>query len=284
MSYSPSSSSALEARAILAARLDEIARDAGLTGKQIAASEHCRWSPSKSSRLRSGRTTPTAADIQAWCRACGAEDQAPDLVASLKAVEGMFVEWRRMERAGLRRAQQDRLPLYERTRHFRAYASWLVPGLIQTPAYTSAVLRAIQIRRGLKDDVEQAVAARIERAAILESSRRFAFLLEESVLRTGPASPEVMAGQLGHLLEAATRANISLGIVPMRAGRSRWPAEDFWIFDAAQVNVELTSGYLTITQPREVALYAAAFTELAETARYGPEARALITKALADLG
>ena len=63
----------------------------------------------------------------------------------------------------------------------------------------------------------------------------------------------------------------------MRPDRSRWPVGGFWIYDAAQVNVELVSGYLTITQPREVDLYAQTFTELAALARYGTAARSLIT-------
>ncbi len=52
----------------------------------------------------------------------------------------------------------------------------------------------------------------------------------------------------------------------------------------AQVNVELISGYLTITQPREVAAYAQAFAELAELAVHGASARALIDKARDSLG
>ena len=48
--------------------------------------------------------------------------------------------------------------LNERTRQFRAYGCWVLPGPIQTEAYTRAVLRAAQQRRGLPDDVEAAVA------------------------------------------------------------------------------------------------------------------------------
>jgi hypothetical protein len=44
----------------------------------------------------------------------------------------------------------------------------------------------------------------------------------------------------------------------------------------AQVAVELTSGHLTITQPREIAMYAQRFARLAETAAYGARARDLI--------
>jgi len=44
--------------------------------------------------------------------------------------------------------------------------------------------------------------------------------------------------------------------------------------------VEAVSAGLTITQPREIALYVKAFTELSEAAVYGPGARSLIAAAL----
>ena len=59
-----------------------------------------------------------------------------------------------------------------------------------------------------------------------------------------------------------------------------WPVEDFWIFDDRQVNVELVSGWLTLTQLREIAMYAKTFSELAEIAVRGAQARALITAAI----
>ncbi len=232
-----------------------------------------------------GRTPPSADDIRAWCTACGADDQTEDLIAMLRTAEGMWVGWRRMERAGLRQAQEARLPLYQRTRRFRSYSSWLVPGMIQTRPYTTAALQAIQRRRGLVDDVAEAVAARMERQRVLyEGDRRFAFLVEESVLRTGIGGADVMSGQLGHLISVASLPNVSLGVVPMAPDRERWPAEGFWIYDTAQVNVELISGYLTLTQPSEIALYADTFAELAALAVYGASARALITSALDALG
>ena len=231
------------------------------------------------------RTPPSANDIRAWCRACGAEDQTADLIASLRTAEDMWVGWRRMERTGLKRAQEARLPIFQRTRRFRAYSSWFVPGLMQTCDYTEAVLRAVQRRRVEVDDVAEAVAVRMERQRVLyEGNRRFAFLIEESVLRNGIGGTDVLAGQLGHLLTLGSLPNVSLGVVPMRADRSRMPVEGFWIFDAAQVNVELISGYLTITQPSEVATYAEAFGELAGLAVYGTSARALVSAALDTLG
>lgn len=226
------------------------------------------------------RTPPSAGDIRAWCRACGAEGQTADLLASLRNAEGMWLGWGQMEQAGLKQAQEARLPLFDRTRRFRSYSSWFVPGLIQTHAYTEAVLRAVQRRRVEVDDVAEAVAARVERQRVLyEGGRRFAFLIEESVLRNGTGGTDVLVGQLGHLLTVGSLPNVSLGVVPTGPNRSRMPVEGFWIFDAAQTNVELVSGYLTITQPSEVTMYAEAFAELAALAVYGASARALIVSA-----
>lgn len=280
---SSASSSAEQARKDLAERLGEIRLDAGLNGSRLA--ERLGWYPSKVSRIQNATTSPSADDIRAWCTACDAEDQAADLVEKLRAVQGMFVEWRRMERDGLRRAQESVRPLFERTTRFRAYSSWFVPGLIQSRAYTEAVLRAVQRRRVTVDDVDAAVAARMERQQILhEAGRTFAFLIEESVLRSGMGGREVMAGQLGQLITVGSLPTVSLGIVPMRADRGRLPVEGFWIYDSTQVAVELVSGYLTLTQQREVAMYAETFAELADLAVYGAEARSVIALALRALG
>ncbi|MEW1719469.1 helix-turn-helix transcriptional regulator [Streptomyces sp. NPDC093109] len=282
MSASPSSS-VQQARRTLADRLGELRRDAGLTGRELAG--RAGWSTAKTSRIENARTPPSADDIRAWCQACGAEDQTVDLVASLRAAEGMFIEHSRMERAGLRQAQESVRPLYERTRRFRSYSSWLVPGLIQTRAYTEAVLRAVQRRRVAVDDVDAALSVRMARQRVLfEGDHRFAFLVEESVLRSGMGGRDVVLGQLEHLTDVGTLPNVSLGVVPMRPDRSRLPVEGFWIYDMDQVNVELVSGYLTITQPREIAQYADAFSELSEMAVYGASARALINNAINSLG
>jgi transcriptional regulator with XRE-family HTH domain len=265
-------------------RLGEIRKDAGLTGRALA--QLCGWHESKVSRIEHARTAPSADDIRAWCEHCGKPAEVEDLITFLRTVEDMFVEWRRMERTGLRRAQEAVLPLWERTRLFRAYSSWLIPGAVQTRAYTAAVLRAIAARRGLPDDVEDATAVRSDRLRLLrEGDHRFLVLIEESVLRNVIGGPEVMAGQLGHLITVASLPSVSLGVVPMGLDRDAvWPVEDFWIFDDRQVNVELVSGWLTLTQPREIGMYAQTFSELAQLAVRGTQARTLITTAIDTLG
>ncbi|GAA2361162.1 helix-turn-helix transcriptional regulator [Streptomyces carpaticus] len=282
MPASPSSS-VQAARRVLADRLRELCEDAGLNGKSLAAA--CGWHPSKVSRIATAKTSPSADDIRAWCRACGAEDQTADLIAALRAVEGMWVHWHRMERTGLRRAQEAVLPLFERTQRFRAYSPSLVTGLLQTYRYTEDVLRGVQRRRVPVDDVAEAVAVRMERQYVLyEGHRRFAFLLEEPVLRNALGSTETQREQLDHLLMVSSLPHVSIGVLPTQLGRPRMPVEGFWIFDKAQVNVELVSGYLTLTQPGEIKAYADTFLMLADTAVYGARARALIRAAMSSIG
>ena len=172
------------------------------------------------------------------------------------------------------------------TRVFRAYSSWLIPGAVQTAAYTTAVLRAIAARRNLPDDTDEAAAVRADRLRLLrEGDHKFLIVIEESVLRTVIGGADVMAGQLGHLITVASLPSVSLSIIPMGLERDvMWPAEDFWVFDQAQVNVELISGWLTLTQPREIAMYGKAFSDLTDLAVRGAQARALITKAIDALG
>lgn len=280
----PSSSSAWQARQALGARLGEIRKDAGLTGRALA--QLCGWHESKVSRIEHARTAPSADDISVWCQHCEAPGEAEELITFLRSVEDMFVEWRRMERTGLKRAQEAVLPLWERTRIFRAYSSWLIPGAVQTPAYTRAILRAIAVRRDLPDDTDAAAAARADRLRLLrEGDHRFFVVIEESVLRNVIGGADVMAGQLGHLITVASLPSVSLGIIPMGLERDViWPVEDFWIFDERQANVELVTGWLTLTQPREIAAYAKAFSDLSDLAVRGAKARALITAAIDTLG
>lgn len=229
---------------------------------------------------------PSETDLRAWAVICGVPDQAADLIATARNIDGMYVEWRRLERPGLKRAQESVRPLFERTRRFRMYQSWVVPGLLQTEAYTRAVLSTIVSLRSTPDDVDDAVAVRMERQKVLHTGdHRFAILIEEWVLRTVIGTPAIQVGQLGHLITVGSLPSVSLGVIPLGSIRGAgWPVESFTVYDDAQVNVELVSAHLTITQPTEISEYGQAFSELASIAVHGPEARSLITGAINAIG
>lgn len=271
-----------QAREALGARLRDIRRDARLTGRALASA--CDWHFTKVSKLEHGVTTPSEDDIRAWCRVCNVEDQIPDLIATLRAVESMYVEWQRQMRAGLKRSQTEPVPLYERTRLFRIYENTVMPGLFQTAEYTAAIFRFWNDFLAIPNDIDEAVAARMERQRILYSGhRRFAFVLEEQTLYTRVGVPDVMAGQLDRLLAVMSLSRVSLGIIPAAGERYCLAQGSFWIFDQERVEVETVSAGLDITQPREVAVYVKAFDLLQRSAVYGLPARELITRALAAL-
>ena len=201
MSPASPSSSAQAAREALAAQLREVRLDAGITKRELAV--RCGWSEAKSSRIENARTAPSDQDIRSWCRACPADERAPDLVAANRQVDAMYVQWRWLQRAGLKQVQQRSTPLHRRTKHFRTYCSNVVPGVLQTPGYATALLRTIVAFRGLHDDAAEAAAARVERSRIIRDGvRRFALVIEEAVLHYRLGDAGVMAGQLGSLLSA----------------------------------------------------------------------------------
>jgi transcriptional regulator with XRE-family HTH domain len=273
------SSSVQAAREQVAARLREARLDAGLTKREVAA--RCGWSEAKSGRIENARTAPSDQDIRAWCRACSAEGLAPDLIAANRQAGQMYVQWRRLQRTGLRQLQESSVPLYERTAHFRVYCSNVVPGFLQTPGYATALLRAIAAFRGLPDDVDQAVAARIDRSQIVrQRGRRFAILMEENVLRHQLGDAGVMAGQLGLLLSAMDLPAVSLGVIPFGTLRTMWPIETFTVFDDERVHCEPLSASVKITAPDEVAQYVRAFAAFHQQAVYGADARALVVRAI----
>ncbi|MCX5200417.1 helix-turn-helix domain-containing protein [Streptomyces sp. NBC_00237] len=276
------SSAAQAAREALAARLGELRRAAGLSGRDLAL--RCGWSPAKSSRIEHAKTPPSDADVRAWCTACDAEDQAPDLVAANQQADQMYVHWKRLHRHGMRRAQEEIVPLYEGTHSFRVYCSNVVPGMLQTEAYATALLSTIATFQDTPDDSPEAAAARVARSHVVQDGkRRFAFLVEETVLRYRIGDARTMAGQLGYLLAVMALPNVSLGIIPFTASRRVWPLEAFYLFDGHRVSVELLTAAVNVTAPSEVAVYAKAFAKLSPMAVHGAAARSLITEAIAAL-
>jgi transcriptional regulator with XRE-family HTH domain len=278
MATSPSSS-AQAAREGVARGLRDLRADAGLTGTELA--QRCGWTHPKTSRLENGRTPPTPDDIRRWCAACGADDQAEDLIAQSRDAESAYMEWRRQVRTGLKRLQDRYVDLYRSTQLFRIYSPTLVPGLLQTEGYARAILSGVADLYDAPNDVDQAAAARLERSKVVhEPGHRFVMVIEESVLYYQLGDSDAMAAQLGYLLTAGALPSVSLGIIPNSVQRMLWPQELFHVYDDQLVSVELMSARVRVSQPSEVALYLKAFEQLRGMAVYGSDARSLILRAI----
>jgi hypothetical protein len=242
---------------------------------------------SKVSKVEHGVRPVSSDDVRIWCHVCAVSpERTEELLAEQRAVAGMWVPYQQLNRAGLRKAQESVRPSYENSGLVRSYQPKIVPGLLQTAAYTTAVLEDARDRQGVqRDDVADAVAERARRQRVLtRTGHRFVFVIEEPVLRYRFCALETLRGQLLHLREATRLPAVWLGIIPLGSDRRKvLPREGFIMFDEERVSVELVSGVLSVTQPREIAMYLRDFTDLARIAVHGQAARDLITEALRDL-
>jgi transcriptional regulator with XRE-family HTH domain len=284
---SSSSSSAQAARERLGAKLRELRLAAGLSGREFAAAASCQGS--KVSQIEKGVRPASVADVRLWCRVCSATaQQAAELLAEQAAVARLWIALRDLGRDTGLNATQKLLSgdMWERVRLFRAYQTKVIPGLLQTRGYMSAVLTAVRAERGVEvDDVADAVAERIGRQGyLLQRDRQFLFVIEEPVLRFRPFGAGVQREQLAHLLDAMRLPSVLLAVVPMSADRRGFrPRESFDITDSSLVSVEMLTGFLSLTHPDEIGAYVAAWEQLLSIAVRGRAARALIRAAMAGL-
>jgi transcriptional regulator with XRE-family HTH domain len=278
-------SSFQRAREALGNRLREMRLDAHLTGRDLAKA--AGWAPSKVSKLEAGRQTPSDTDLELWARITERESVVGELIASLRSLEQQYVEFRRMFRSGLPARQRSIGEIEAKTKLTRNFEPCFVPGLLQTAEY--ARYRFTEgdpgdTERGVpKSDaeVDEAIAARMKRQQILHrGEQKFHFVMTEAVLRYQVCPPDVMAGQLGHLISMTTLPTIRVGIIPFATQMSVGPIHGFYLYDNTLVLVELFTAVLNVTQTDEIGAYERVFTHLADTAVYGADARTLLTSRL----
>ena len=95
------------------------------------------------------------------------------------------------------------------------YRAQAVPGLLQTPDYTRAVLAA----RGVPLAAERA-ALTAARQELLTSPAcpDITYIIDEAALIRPAGSPAIMAAQLAHLRDTAAHPHITIRITPLTAG------------------------------------------------------------------
>jgi transcriptional regulator with XRE-family HTH domain len=288
MAMTWSSSSSLQAaRERLGGQLRELRLAVGLSGRAFAAAAGCQ--ASKVSQVEKAVRPASAADVRLWCRICGASPQrTEELLAEQAAVARLWIAFRDLGRRTGLNATQKLLSgdMWERVRLYRAYQTKVIPGLLQTEAYMTAILASVRRERGLDvDDVAEAVAERIGRHGyLLQPGRQFAFVIEEPVLRFRPYGTAIQRGQLTQLLAAMRLPSVTLAIIPLNADRHGFrPRESFEVTDESLVTIEMLTGFLSMTHPEEIRSYVTAWQQLMSIAVRGKAARALIRDAISAL-
>lgn len=282
-----SSSSLQAARQRLGGQLRELRLSAGLSGREFAAAAGCQ--PAKVSQIEKGTRSASVADVKLWCRVCTASAQrTQELLAEQAAVARLWISFRDLGRKTGLNATQKLLSgdMWERVQLYRGYQTKVIPGLLQTESYMTAVMTGVRRERGTEtDDVAEAVAERIGRQGyLLQPGRQFVFLMEEPVLRFRPYGAVLQRDQLTHLLTAARLPSVQVAVIPLDADRRGLrPRESFDITDSSLVTIEMLTGFLSLTHPEEIAAYVTAFDQLLSIAARGSAARALIREAITAL-
>ncbi len=175
----------------------------GLTQDQ--AGEAIHYSGSLIGMIETGRRVPT-----------------PDVAARLDdllEMDGLIVKL-------VEEARRDRAPSWlapwldaeRQASRLRTFQPSLVPGLLQTESYARAVLTVGGLYSA--EIVDQLVAARLDRQALLTSDRplQYSVVLDETILRRVIGDHATQRAQLGHLVEMAALPNVHIHVIPIEVG------------------------------------------------------------------
>lgn len=212
----------------LRAELKRAREQSGMTQKDVA--ELLDWSPSKVIRFETGAAIISTSDLQALLPHYGVTDRARILelveVARASRKQAWWDDYR-----GFYDQQFLTFLGYEAsTIRLRSYQALLVPGLLQTPAYTDAILRAYTDD---EDEIARGAQVRAKRQRVIEGNMgsEMFFVLDEAALHRWVGGAEVMREQLLWLEELDKRPNIQIQIVPFTAGAHPGMRGAFTIFE-----------------------------------------------------
>jgi transcriptional regulator with XRE-family HTH domain len=157
----------------------------------------------------------------------------------------------------------------------RTYEPVLVPGILQSEAYATAVMHS-GLRRRSATTAARLVELRMNRKAILTDNDpplKLDVVLDESVLHRSTGDPTVLRDQLEQLIELAERPNVTIRILPLEGGVQSFSPGPFSLFtfpwkapDPELVFLERRGGALCLEELDDIERYTLAFDGLAELA------------------
>ncbi|MET9710841.1 Scr1 family TA system antitoxin-like transcriptional regulator [Nocardiopsis alba] len=100
----------------------------------------------------------------------------------------------------------------------RSYESLLIPGLLQTPAYATAIFESSQVVP--PEDTQRKVDSRMARRGVLDApgGPQFICVIDEAALRRVVGSRKVMTEQLRFLIGMAAHYKVTILVLPFEAG------------------------------------------------------------------
>jgi transcriptional regulator with XRE-family HTH domain len=197
-------------------RLRQFREDVGLTGVEVAKA--LGMSQSKISRMETGNRPLHPDDVAALLGLYKVPEQQRDkiLCQVRKSAER---GWWESQGLGLPELWKALIDFESRATRIQNYEAMFIPGLLQTADYTGAMIQAMN--KTLSDaEVNNLVASRMARQTVLRRQNvQFLAVIDEGVLRRPVAESGVMRRQLRQLVDSAERPNITVRVVPLRAGQ-----------------------------------------------------------------
>ncbi|GAA3783095.1 helix-turn-helix domain-containing protein [Streptomyces chiangmaiensis] len=210
---------------LVGVQLAGMREDVGLSQEQAARA--LGFSPAKLSRIEAGkgRKPPTEGDVRALLQLYSAADYEASVLVKLLQRAGEPGWWQRYDKRLMPEWFDRLVGLQEAAAAIRTFEIQYVPGLLQTAAYTRAV-----VERGLPSasapEVERRVELRMRRRQLLlrRDAPQLWAIVDESVLMRVLGSRKVMREQLEHLVEMAQCPHVTLQFVPLDVTNASAPA------------------------------------------------------------
>src|SRR6202046_1781467 len=175
-----------------------------------------RASGSKMSRLETGRVGFKPRDISARLPRYGVTDDQERATLQELARQASARGWWHDFADVMPAWFEPYVGLEEAASSIRCYESQLIPALLQTEDYAQAIAR-LGHPAGSPDEIKRRVSLQLTRQAVLTRPTLSSLwlVLDEAALRRPVGSPEVMRGQLRHLMEAGGPPHISPQGLPL---------------------------------------------------------------------
>jgi transcriptional regulator with XRE-family HTH domain len=265
----------------LAAELRRLRDVATLTGEEAAA--RLGWSPSKISRIETGQTPPTPADLRRVLdvyEVSGTQRERLELLGQSAGQRG----WWDAYSDTLGPEYTALIALEAEAESVRWYSPMLVPGLLQTERYAREVIRS-GLLIAPPGEIERRVQVKMtrQRALTRDNPLQLAVVLDEAATLRMVGDPEVMREQLAHVAAMAARPSITVQVLPLAAGAHPATTGEFTILRFPQlvapdvVYLENMTSDLYVERETDVYRYGMAFDRLRDLALAPDEAAALIT-------
>ena len=223
----------------LAAELRLLRTAAQLHGKDVAAA--LGWSPSKVSRIETGRSGVSGEDLERLVQLYGVPDQQAGLLRRL-APSARPRGWWDAYAETLSPGYANLIRMESGSRALRCYGALVPHALLQTPDFAREVILSTW-ERPSPAEVERRVQVCRRRQEVLDADRAggavtLSAVLDESVLRrcVVPGDPArdaaVRRGQLQRLVQVAARPGVRLQVLPFSAGLPPVTAGSFSVLDS----------------------------------------------------